>query len=215
MLPQLFPNRDVYDQYLAYDMYRVYLDTDDVGMLEELLCQMGSLVRKVYKSVPPYSGDVDTVFANTIADILRRIRSKEIQLRGPEAFSWYMQVYIKFLIYRHINSVEDDRERHFNLWERCAVPPSGRLPNCEDVENRLYYYQVRNVILSVFEADVRFIGKEKKACVLIASHLLGFKGPVPGAVEYKYGIDRKRIPFLIRYSKVLLRQIMMDQSRLS
>lgn len=124
--------------------------------------------------------------------------------QNSKSFTRYFWSMIRF-------SMDDSYRRNYSprvfdyVGKGYEEPLSGRLKNHGDSEIKLYTDQFYKKVLKIAVNDVRFVGKEKKACILIGKCLLGLKDMHPQAVRFKYGIAKERTMFLVQYMEHLLR----------
>lgn len=84
-------------------------------------------------------------------------------------------------------------------------PYKGRVRTHEDVEIQIYLNQFYKSVLRIAVRDIRFEGKEKKACIYIGRCLLGLLKYHPLSARFKYKINKERALFLVQYMEHLLK----------
>jgi len=85
------------------------------------------------------------------------------------------------------------------------TPQAGRLKTHNDTETAIYMNQFYKVVLRVAVRDIRFDGKEKKACIYIGRCLLGLLSYHPLSARFRFKIPKERTMFLVQYMEHLLK----------
>jgi hypothetical protein len=208
-LAKLFEDGAYFDRDLALDLCRCYYESNNghtEDILTELLLQSGNLVNLVlWSEIGPSIGkcNFDFLKAEAIGHLFFIYQSKQVPVDNEKSFMCYLWTSVKHAMILAIK--HKLRSQEFEYWRVCEEPAQGRLEDFDNAETRLYWSQVRSLVYDVFKSDIRFNGKEKEACVFMASCILGITNMDPMAARFRFRLHKQRTKFLLAYTRYLLR----------
>jgi hypothetical protein len=177
-------------------------------ILRELTNQIGSLINIIFRmevsgSVSAEEFDGRSAMTDTLEhvyELLVKSRDK-FPTDNERLLTRYLWVTIKREL---IWSIGRYYSQEFEFWKVCSEPPSSKMTSYKNAEDNLYMFQLRRAIYRLFKADVRFNGKEKDACLFMASCMLGFRNFDPSSARLRYTLQRNKAAFLLQYTRYLL-----------
>lgn len=203
----------LYDSHLACSLFAAWKNgvSDKQAILQELLLQLAPLVTIVtrYEINPTINEiDIEVLKMEALEYVFFALTQEYIPPHIKEdhqTFTRYFWTMIKIALIHSFHRTCDAQVFDFSLV--CAEhPPAGRVTQHEDVEIRLYIGQFHKLVLTTAINDIRFHGKEKKACIFIGKCLLGLLDLHPQSARFRYGITKPRAQFLVQYMEHLLKR---------
>lgn len=195
-----------FDEEITYDLYVLYCQGQ--AFPDELARQLASLVARVFHTdfTPAHRIDADDAAAmqsDALEQLYTAVRDRKSQACDSAGFQSYLWVIARNSMLYTMRTL---RSSEFDLWEGCAEPDVGRIPLQSDSEQQIYLKELCTLALSAFKLDVRFQGREAKACVFIAACFLGLNEFDPMAAQARYRLTIEKTRFLIHYTRCVLQR---------
>lgn len=206
-----------YDPDLACALADAYFNgAHDV--LNELLNQLVPLIDRVaFVEQIGFSigeANLEVLKADALEWVFVQFNNAElIPTHDPWVFSRYLWTMIKNAM---LKSLEEDSPDVFEYAQLVGAPEDGciygRVLQHSDVDNHVAATQLREAALRILSADIRFDGRERKACMFMATCMLGMVDASPGYAKFRYRISPSRFVFLESYTVHLL-QVALETAR--
>jgi hypothetical protein len=206
-------NSSIYDAHLACGLFAAWKQCgkcEKRAMLQELLLQLAPLVDIVAASeLNPNLGDgtIDVLKSEALEHVFFTLAQEYIPSRiaeNPRTFTGYFWTMIRIGLIRSLHRTCDPQV--FDFYLVCSDPPCGRLCKHEDVETRVHIRQFYDLVLHTAINDIRFEGKERRACIYIGKCLVGVFDLHPLSARFRYKLPKSKVVFLIQYMEHLLRR---------
>lgn len=194
-----------YDAVITCEVGQIYKDNPTRENHDLLLRQLAPLVTIVSKQLPRSTGvDDDFRRSDAFADLYRVTVNCNFPTSSPKVFTFFFFTTVKRSL---INSFYRDKSRAFDFEGACVDPLPQRFKTYEDVDRRLHAVQLRRLILEVVLEEIRFTGREAKACEFITRCILGYINKDPKTVKGRFRISQDKSDKLINYVKVKIKSV--------
>lgn len=205
----------IYDSHLACSIFAAWKNgasvCDKKMLLQELLLQLAPLVNVIaIAEMNPALGEanIEVIKMEALEYVFFTLTQEYVPVHiscDHRTFTGYFWTMIKRGMIKSFHRTCDAQV--FDYSQICSEhPPAGRVPRHEDAEIRLYIDQFHKLVLETAINDIRFEGKEKKACIFIGKCLLGLLDLHPLSARFRYNLPKQRALFLVQYMEHLLKR---------
>jgi hypothetical protein len=207
-----------YDADEACYLYEVYVSVrgtpGDDEILSRLIDSLSALVNtvcstEISRSVCDYNFDVMRLEALEALFLIIKEGVREIPFDTPNRFTRFLWSTIKHEIYRSATVNSDSVVIDFSqVCGSSLTAPAiyGTTLSYHDVDNKFRLYEFNRDVLQYAVDKIRFLHKEKEACVAILKLMTKSKVVDPAVVAMHYNISRDVTCFLVKYCRFLLRR---------
>lgn len=200
------PFEGPYDSFLALSLCEYHNGhKGDRELLNELLLQTAPLVgivTKVEIGRSTLDEDIEVLQGEALEACYWLFESGEVPTVTSKAFTNFLYTKIRWSL---IDSIRRSREQIFDYWKISEEPGSKYGKTYEELESEIYIEQVKKIVRSILDHDIRHTGKDKEACKYIALCLLGFLNHDPMSAQFRFKLSRARTSQLIQYTQILVK----------
>jgi len=197
-----------YDSALSCAVAEEYFISGDPSALDTLIPLVAPLINVVLKSYiteHTLNEDPAVLRSDTLSDVFDLLIGKSVPTTNPKAFTYFLMTRIRWSIH---DSIRRSRGQVFDYWKISEDPVS--LSNYADrahqsTEWKIYADQAKSIIKSIIDEDIRFSGKDKKACQYAALCILGLSAQDPLSIQFRFKLTRVRAEMLVQYTKILVK----------
>lgn len=196
-----------YDSALACGLGESYQNGNkgDRSLMQELLLQVAPLVGIVSKSTigsATLNENIDVLRSDALTSCFFLFEAGEVPTGTSKVFTYFLYTKIRWSF---VDSIRRNREQVFDLWKISEEPTTVVGRTYSDVESEIYIEQVKRMVKSILDHDIRHTGKDKEACKYIAMCLLGFFTHDPMSAQFRFRLSRHRTKQLVQYTQILVK----------